>query len=136
MHPLESTQVVISAILQWVFMLAAAISPIVLNVWAWKRLRRPPVPGISAPWQRRVAYLSLASNLFAYALPLAALIRNVTSMNADELVNWGHTQIIIAAFIALSLALAAIGPKYVRLQLILSPLLPFFFWICLPIGIL
>jgi hypothetical protein len=136
MHPLESIQEVISAILQWVFMLAAAISPIVLNVWAWKRLRRPPVPDTSAPWQRRVAYLSLASNLFAYALPLAALIRNVTSMNADELVNWGHMQIIIAAFVVLSLALAAIGPKYVRLQLILSPLLPFFFWICLPTGIL
>jgi hypothetical protein len=45
-------------------------------------------------------------------------------------------QIIIAAFVVLSLAFAAIGPKYVRLQLILSPLLPFLFWICLPTGIL
>jgi hypothetical protein len=42
----------------------------------------------------------------------------------------------MAASVALSLALAALGPKYVRLQLILSPLLPFFFWISLPVGIL
>lgn len=142
MYPLGSIQEVVSAILQWVFILATATSPVALNVWAWNRLRRPPLTAIGSPWQRRVAYLSLASNFFAYALPLAALIRNLTLLNSgrpvspDELVDWRLMQNIIAASVVLSLALAAIGPKYVRLQPILSPLLPFFFWISLPVGIL
>ena len=142
MHPLESIQEVISAILQWVFVLAAATSPIVLNVWAWKRLRRPPAPDIGSPWQRRAAYLVLASNFFAYALPLLALIRNFTLMNssrpvsADELVDWPLVRNIMTALVALSLALAALAPKYVRIQLFLSPLIPFLFWISVPIGIL
>ena len=142
MRLLESIHDVISAIIQWVFILVAATSPIVLDVWAWIRLRRSPVPYIGAPWQRRVAYLSLASNCCAYALPLAALVRNFTLLNsgrggsAHGLVDWGLTQSILAAFVVLSLVLAAIGPKYVRPQLIISPLLPFFFWMALPVGIL
>jgi hypothetical protein len=142
MHPLESIHVVISAIFQWIFILAAATSPIVLNVWAWIRLRRPPVPDRGRPWQRLLAYLALASNFLAYAVPLAALVRNYTLLNSGHPVYGGEVVDgrlmleIMTAFVALSLVLAAIGPKYVRLQLILSPLLPFLFWISLPEGIL
>jgi hypothetical protein len=142
MHPLESIQMVISVILQWVFILAAATSPIVLNVWAWKRLRRPLVPDIGSPWQRRAAYFGLASNFFAYALPLLALIRNFTLMNsgrlvgAQELVDWPLVRNIMTASVVLSLVVAVLAPKYVRIQLFLSPLIPFLFWISLPVGIL
>jgi len=135
MHPLESIQEVISATLQWVFALAAATSPIALNVLAWKRLRRPPAPDIGSPWQRRAAYLGLASNFFAYALPLLALIRNFT-VSAEELVDWPVVRNIMTASVALSLVLAVLAPKYVRIQLFLSPLIPFLFWISVPIGIL
>ena len=135
MHPLESIQEVISATLQWVFALAAATSPIALNVLAWKRLRRPPAPDIGSPWQRRAAYLGLASNFFAYALPLLALIRNFT-VSAEELVDWPVVRNIMTASVALSLVLAVLAPKYVRIQLFLSPLIPFLFWISVPIGFL
>jgi hypothetical protein len=140
MHPLETMLEVISAIMQWAFILVAATSPIVLNVWAWMRLRRPPVPEIGAPWQRRVAYLSLAINFFAYVLPLAVLVRNSSLLDsgrpvqAGELFDGRLMQDILMVFVAVSIVLAAIGPKYVRIQLILSPLLPFFFWMSLPAG--
>lgn len=142
MHAYPSIQVVISAIFQWAFILAVATSPIALNVWAWILLRRPPVPDIGAPWRRRVAYLALAGNFFAYALPIAALVRNFTLMssgrpvNADELVDGRHMQSVMACAVAVSLLLAIMGPKYVRLPLILSPLLPFLFSMALPGGIL
>lgn len=142
MHPLESIQMVISVILQWVFILAAATSPIVLNVSAWKRLRRPPVPDTGSLWQRRTAYFCLASNFFAYALPLLTLIRSFTLMNsgrpvsAQELVDWPLVRTIMTASVVLSLVLAVLTPKYVRIQLFLSPLIPFLFWISLPVGIL
>jgi hypothetical protein len=125
-HLLETIREVISAIFQWVFILAAATSPIVLNLWAWMRLRRPPVPEIGPPWQRRVAYLSFTINFFAYVLPLAALIRNSglldsgRALQADELVDWRLLQDVLIASVALSVGLAALGPKYVRIQLILS----------------
>ena len=138
----NSIQKVISVILQWIFILAAATSPIVLNVRAWKRLRRPPALEIGSSWQRRAAYLCLASNFFAYALPLLALIRNFILMNsgrpvsAEELVDWSPVRNVMTASVVLSLVLAALTPKYVRTQLFLSPLIPFLFWISLPVGIL
>lgn len=142
MHPPESIQETISVVLQWGFIVAAATSPIVLNIWAWKRLRHPPVPDIGSSWRRRAAYLGLASNFFAYALPLLALIRNFTLMNsgrpvsANELVDWPLVRNIMTASVVLSLVLAVLTPKYVRIQLFLSPLIPFLFWVSIPVGIL
>jgi hypothetical protein len=54
----------------------------------------------------------------------------------DEFVNGRQMLNIMTAFVALSLVLGTLAPKYVRYQLILSPVLPFFFWISLPVGIL
>jgi len=142
MHLHSPTQVVISAIFQWVFILAALSPPIALCLWAWIRLRRPPVADIGAPWRRRVAYLALAGNFFAYALPWVALVRNFTLLNsgrtvyAEQLVDGRHMLNIMAAVVAISLVLAAMAPKYVRVPLIISLVLPFFFWMVLPVGIL
>jgi hypothetical protein len=142
MHLLASAQEVISAIFQWLLMLAAATSPIVLNVWAWIRLRRSPVPDTGATWQRRLACLGLASSSLAYALPLTALIRNSTLMNSGhpvdgkDLVSWRLVQNIMTASVVLSLILAVFSPKYVRIQLFVSPLIPFLFWISVPVGVL
>ena len=140
-HILESIRGVVSAIFQWIFILAAATSPIALNVWAWRRLRRPPIPDRGTPLRRRSAYIGLASNLCGYALPLGAAIRNVVlatsgrPVRGDEFVDWNLIMMATVALLLLSLALGAIGPKYVRLQLMLAPVLPFLFWISLPLGV-
>ena len=141
MHFLESIRIVVSAILQWMFILAAATSPIALNVWAWQRLRRPPVPDSAKPWSRRAACIGLVSNFCGYMLPSAAFIRNFTLMNsgrpvyAEQFVDWELILKVVAALFVLSLALGATAPKYVRFQLMASPLLPFLFWISLPVGV-
>jgi hypothetical protein len=141
MHFLESIRIVVSAIFQWIFFLAAATSPIALNVWAWQRLRQPPVPDSAKPWSRRVAYIGLASNFCGYALPLVAFIRNFTLLNsgrpvfAEQLVDGELILKVVAALFVLSLALGAIAPKYVRFQLMVSPLLPLLFLISLPVGV-
>jgi hypothetical protein len=124
---------VVSAIIQWALILVVAIFPIVLNVDAVRRLRRSTVIGNSVSWRRRAAHVGAASNVFLYALPVALLIHNVI-VNAPW--DWDPVQDAMVALFLLSIVLAIVGPKNVRPQLIIGVLLPFFFWLLLPRGIL
>lgn len=124
---------VVSAIIQWSLILAVAVLPIVLNVDAVRRLRRSTVVGDGVFWRRRAAYVGAASNVFLYALPVTLLIHNVI-VNAPW--DWGPVQDAMVALFLLSIVLAIVGPKNVRPQLIIGVLIPFFFWLLLPRGIL
>ena len=124
---------VVSAIIQWALVLVVAIFPIALNVDAVRRLRRSTVVGERFSWRRRAAYVGAASNVFLYALPITLLIHNVI-VNAPW--DWNPVQDALVALFLLSIVLAVVGPKNVRPQLIIGVLLPFFFWLLLPRGIL
>ena len=124
---------IVSAAIQRIFVLVVAVLPIVLNVDAVRRLRRSTLAGNGLVWQRRAAYAGACCNAFVYALPLALLIHNViviTPWDSDPI------QDAIFAFFLLSIILAIVGPAYVRLQLIIGPLIPILFWLLLPRGIL
>ena len=124
--------VAVSAIIQWALILVVAVLPIVLNVDAIRRLRRSTVVGNRFSW-RRAAYVGAASNVFLYTLPITLLIHNVI-VNAPW--DWNPVQYAMVAMFLLSIVLAIVGPKNVRPQLIIGVLLPFFFWLLLPRGIL
>lgn len=142
MHLVESIPVLIFTLTQWIFILAVVTLPVLLNIWAWRLLRRWAVHDIDKPWKRRVAYLALASNCCVYALPWVAFIRNFIlinsghPVNADELIDGELIVKVVGALCVLSISLGAIGPKYVRFQLMFSPIIPFIFLIALPVGIL
>ena len=133
MQRIEFFVEIVSAIIQWTLILVVAVLPIVLDVDAVRRLRRSVVVENRFSWRRRAAYLGTVSNVFVYVLPVTLLIHNVI-VNAP----WYSDpfQDALVALVLLSIALAIIGPKNVRPQLIIGVLLPFFFWFLLPRGIL
>ena len=124
---------IISGVIQFGMVLVFAVFPIILDVDALRRLRRSSVVDNKLSWRRRAAYLGAASNVFVYALPVTLLIHNVV-VNAP----WDSDpfQDALVSLVLLSILLAILGPKNVRPQLIISALLPFFFWFILPGGIL
>jgi hypothetical protein len=119
-----------SAIIQWGIVLVVAILPIALVVDAVRRLRRSNVS-----WRQWSAYVGAVSSLSVYALPVLLLIHNMLVISSAP---WrsGPTLYAICALVVLSIVLAIVGPKHVRPQLIISALLPFFFWLFVPRGIL
>jgi hypothetical protein len=117
----------ISAILQWTVILVGVALPVVLDADAVRRLRKSPVFDSRASWRKRAGYLGAASNTLVYALPIALLIHNVVT------VHFWDSERFTAAFAALfvlSMALAVAAPRYVRPQLIIGVLIPFFLWLC------
>ena len=133
MPRIESLVEVISAITQWTLLIVVAVLPIALDVDAVRRLRRSPTADSRAPWRHRAAYVGATSNLFVYGLPIALVIHNM-------IVNtpWVSDPIYVAMTVlfVLSIVLAIVGPIYVRPQLIIGVLLPFFFWQLLPRAVL
>jgi hypothetical protein len=123
------------AIIQWATVLVVAVLPLALLVDAVRRLWRASVVGSNASWRQRSAYVGAASSLFVYALPVMLLIHNMFVISNAP---WRSALIQYAmnAFVVLSVVLAIVGPKNVRPQLIISALLPFFFWLFVPRGIL
>jgi hypothetical protein len=119
-----------SAIIQWGTVLAVAVLPIALVVDAVRRLWRS-----NGSWRERSAYVGAASSLFVYSLPVLLLIHNMFVISSAP---WRSAPIQYAmnAFVVLSMVLAIVGPKNVRAQLIISALLPFFFWLFVPRSIL
>jgi hypothetical protein len=133
----------ISAIFQWIWIFMAAVSPIALNVWAWRLLRHGATDNLDASRKRHAAQLGVAANLVGYALPIAALVRNVYLMSsggrmvsAGELGDFRLVQEIMVVVLILSISMAALGPKRTRIQLMVSAVIPFVFWMSIPIGIL
>jgi hypothetical protein len=124
-----------SAIIQWATVLVVAVLPVALVVDAVRRLWRAPVLGSNASWRQWSAYVGAASSLFVFTLPVMLLIHNMfVSSNAPW--RWEPFQYAMTACVVLSIALAVVGPKNVRPQLMISALLPFFFWLLVPRGIL
>lgn len=133
MQHIEFLVEIVVAIIQCIVTLVVAVLPIVLDVHAVRRLRRSAVADNRFSWRRRAAYLGAASNVLVYALPVTLLIHNVI-VNAP----WDSdpVQDALVALVPLSIVLAIVGPKNVRLQLLIGGLLPFLFWFLLPRGIL
>jgi hypothetical protein len=122
--------------------MAAVFLPVALNVVVWWRLRHAIVGDTSAPWRRLVAYLGLATNSLAYAIPWGSIIYNYIllnrsrDVNANEFIDGLLVVKVSVALAALSLVLGALGPKHVQAQLILSALIVGCFWFSIPIGVL
>jgi hypothetical protein len=124
---------VISVLIEWTVIITVAILPIVLDVDALRRLTRSPTADSRASWGHRAAYVGTASNIFVYGLPITLLIHNII-VNSPW--DSGPIYDAMTALFVLSMVLAIVGPKHVRAQLIIGVLLPFFFWLALPRGIL
>ncbi len=127
MQRVDLLREIISAIFQWTWVLLAAVLPIALDIDVVRRLRRSRAVDSNASWRQRAAYVGAASNVLVFALPITFLIHNV--MVTAPWWDWRPFQDALVAAFALSIALAIVGPKYVRAQLTIGVLLPFFFWL-------
>ena len=102
--------------MELILVVLAVLSPIILNVYVWRRLRHG-AGETAAPWRRSIAYFGLATNFLAYAIPWAGFIymylllhqRRVVS--ADEMIDGRVVVEISVGLAALSLVLGVLGPN-------------------------
>jgi hypothetical protein len=127
---------------QLLLLLLDVFLPIALNVYVWRRLRRMAVGDTTAPWRKSVAYVALATSSLAYAIPWAGfiymylLLHRGRAVSADEMINGQVVVEVSIALAALSLVLSPFGPKYVRVQLMISAVTVGLFWLSIPLGVL
>ena len=124
------------------FFVIVVFLPVALEIVVWLRLRDKTVGDISTPWRKQIAYVGLATNCLAFAMPWGLFLYNYILLNrgrpvsGDEMIDVSLVAKGSLALAALSLALGILGPKHVRILLILSALSVGCFWLLIPVGIL
>jgi hypothetical protein len=124
-----------------ILVVLAVLSPIILNVYVWRRLRHG-AGETAAPWRRSIAYFGLATNFLAYAIPwtgfiyMYLLLHQRRVVSADEMIDGRVVVEISVGLAALSLVLGVLGPKSVRVQLVISAVIVGAFWLSIPMGVL
>jgi hypothetical protein len=124
--------------MQLLLVVAAVLLPLVLNVVALRRLWHLTAADEPAPWRKMLAYLGLATNLLAYAIPWALFLYMdiVRPTSPDKMFDGVLVVNIALALATLSFISGGMGPKQVRSYQMLSALIVGFFWLSIPMGIL
>jgi hypothetical protein len=120
---------------QLILFLVALVLASAMNVIVWRQLRRVTAGDAPASWRRLVAYLGIATNSLAFAIPAGHLIYASILLNGHRLAYAPDTfnGLLVArasvAFGLLTMVLGAMSPKNVRLQLMFSAGILFCFWL-------
>ena len=128
--------------MQLLLFILVVLLPIALNVDVWRRLRRGALGDTSAPWRRSIGYVGLATNSLAFAIPwggfiyMYILLHRGRTVSADAMINGPLVVEVSVALAVLSLIFGAVGPKYVRVQLMISAVIVGCFWLSVPMGVL
>ena len=121
--------------MQLILFLIALVLGSAMNVIVWRQLRRVTVADAPASWRRLVAYLGIATNSFAFAIPAGHLIYTSILLNGHRLAYAPDTfngllvTRVSCVLALLTLVLAAMSPKNVRLQLMFSAGILICFWL-------
>jgi hypothetical protein len=113
------------AIFVLVFLCAIVFHPV-----AWWRFRKARSSLTSG--QKQKAIVGLLANFVALVLPFVYGF----SLSLQLAIRWGHVLIGCWVLCSLSLVLSLLGPKQVRLPLLLGNVSVAAFWTMVPIGIL
>lgn len=105
--------------------LLVLICAIVFHPLAWWRFRKAS-PSLTSG-QKKKSLVGLLANLAALFFPIVSLHQGV---------RWDYALIGCWVLCALSLVLSLVGPRQVRLPLLVSNLAVGIFWAMVPIGIL
>jgi hypothetical protein len=115
--------------------------PVALNISVWWLLRHPAIPGTTEPWRKRSAYFGLGFSSLAYVLPWLLILYTYVvfhrnrAVDASQLISGVLVLQISLVLAAISFVLGAIGPKSVRIQLMLSAAAIALLWMSIPIGV-
>jgi hypothetical protein len=117
-----------------ILFLIALVLGSAMNVIVWRQLRRVTADA-PASWRRLVAYLGIATNSFAFAIPVGHLIYTSILLNGHRLAYAPDTfngllvTRVSSVFALLTMVLGAMSPKNVRLQLMFSAGILICFWL-------
>ncbi len=121
--------------MQLILFLIALVLASAMNVMVWRQLRRVTESDVPASRRRFVAYLGMATSSLAFAVPAGHLIYSIILLHghraayAQETFNGILVPRVSVAFGLLTMALGAMSPKNVRLQLMFSAGFLFCFWL-------
>jgi hypothetical protein len=106
------------------------VSAVSFNVAAWLGFRK--VKSSLAPSQKKRTIVGLLANLLAFVLPVIYAL----SANLTNAVRWDYVLLGCWALCALSLVLAVLGPRRVRVPLLVASFAVALFWTMIPMGVL
>jgi hypothetical protein len=110
------------------------ICAIVFHPLAWWRLIKA-MPSLTSS-QTETTFLGLLANLVALVFPFVYAFSSIFTLSLQRAIRWDYVLVGCWVLCALSLVLSLLGPKQVRLPLLLSSLAVAVFWTMVPIGIL
>src|SRR5215467_3387393 len=113
-----------------VIFLLLFVCAIVFHPVAWWRFRKAR-PSLTAG-QKQKALVGLLANLIALVFPIVYAF----TFSLQRAIPWDYVLIGCWVLCALSLVLSLLGPKQVRLPLLVSSVAVGIFWTMIPIGIL
>jgi hypothetical protein len=117
------------AIFVLIFLCAIVFHPV-----AWWRFRKTRSSLTSG--QRQKALVGLIANLIALVFPFVYGFSSIFTLSLQRAIRWDYVLISCWVLCALSLVLSLLGPRQVRLPLLLGSLAVGVFWTMVPIGIL
>jgi hypothetical protein len=104
------------------------------NVIAWWRFRKTRSSFTSK--QRKKTLVGLLANLAAFVFPLVYAFSSIVTLFLQRAIRWDYVLLGCWVLCALSLVLGAIGPRQVRLPLMVGSLAVAAFWTMVPLGVL
>jgi hypothetical protein len=110
------------------------ISAVVFNVAAWWRFRKAR-PTLTSE-QKKKTLVGLLANLAAFVFPLVYAFSSIFTLFLQRAVRWDYVLIGCWVLCVLSLVLGALGPRQVRLPLMVGSLAVAAFWTMVPLGVL
>jgi hypothetical protein len=123
---------------QLILFLIALVFASAMNIMVWRQLGRVTAGDAPASWRRFSAYLGTVTNSLAFAIPAGHVIYTSILLNAHRVAYARNTfDVVLVARVScalalLTLVLGTMSPKNVQIQLMLSALILFSFW--LPVG--
>jgi magnesium-transporting ATPase (P-type) len=110
------------------------ICAIAFHAVAWWRFRK--IRSSLTSGQKQKAIVGLLANLIALVLPFVYAFSSILTVSLQLDIRWDYVLIGCWVLCALSLLLSLLGPKQVRLPLLLGSLAVAAFWTMVPVGVL
>ncbi len=110
------------------------ISAVAFNIAAWWRFRKTRLSLTSE--QKKKTLVGLLANLVAFVFPLVYAFSSIFTLFLQRAIRWDYVLVGCWVLCALSLVLGALGPRQVRLPLMVGSLAVGAFWAMVPLGVL
>jgi len=110
------------------------VSAIAFNVAAWWRFRKTK-PSLTSE-QKKKTLVGLLANLLAFVFPFVYAFSSIFTLSLQRAIRWDYILVGCWILCALALVLSVLGPRQVRLPLLIGSLSVAAFWTMVPLGVL